>query len=560
MKKIKAIKALMVTILLIMLFAFSASAVNHVESINIDVTLNKDGSADIHQEWTGEFDEGTECYYEFNTGNRLELKNLKVSKDGKEYQTIYSWNVNASFLLKFYKCGINTVDRDTVEVCWGISEYGNNTYEIDYTVYNVVGSHPESDGFNFRFINDKMNTGPTDARVTVSLWDGTPITDENCNIWAFGYSGMFEFKDGKAVAYTENALRSQNHVTLMMEFPKGIFEPAYISDESFEEVKEEAFSGSDYNSGDQYAYGIIDKIVIVIFVCILILGVLGFVGYFLARKLKKEKLKKESIYYRDVPAKDELNKYYILMHSLKETEESSIIAARILSLIIAGVIEPIDTGEKNIKKKGVSFKINSAINVDLNEYDRRLYAILKASAGDDGVLEPAEMTKYCNKHHEILRSFLSKCKGDGTKALNTLRASKNGSYTNVFKLTESGINEFQKIYGLKKYLSDFSLIDERTVGDISIWQEYLVYASLFGIADKVAEQLKKVYPAQIPEIEYYERNVIFANTCRTHIYVNMRKTEQAVQSQSVRYSGGGGGASFGGGGGFSGGGSGGGTR
>ena len=77
----------------------------------------------------------------------------------------------------------------------------------------------------------------------------------------------------------------------------------------------------------------------------------------------------------------------------------------------------------------------------------------------------------------------------------------------------------------------------------------MVYATLFGIADKVIDQFKQVYP------ETYNRNVIIAHS----YYHSMHRSAQRAM-QAKRASGGGGRASFGGGGGFSGGGRGGGSR
>ena len=63
---------------------------------------------------------------------------------------------------------------------------------------------------------------------------------------------------------------------------------------------------------------------------------------------------------------------------------------------------------------------------------------------------------------------------------------------NVF--TIEGLNECEKWKGLKKYMEEFSLLNEKEVPQIAIWEEFLVYATAFGIADKVLKQLKIVYP------------------------------------------------------------------
>lgn len=61
-------------------------------------------------------------------------------------------------------------------------------------------------------------------------------------------------------------------------------------------------------------------------------------------------------------------------------------------------------------------------------------------------------------------------------------------------LTQKGTNEQAKWKGLKKYMEDFSLLNEREVPELVLWEKYLVYATAFGIADKVISQLKVRYP------------------------------------------------------------------
>ena len=61
-------------------------------------------------------------------------------------------------------------------------------------------------------------------------------------------------------------------------------------------------------------------------------------------------------------------------------------------------------------------------------------------------------------------------------------------------LTQKGANEQEQWKALKKYMEDFSLLNEREVPELVLWEKYLVYATAFGIADKVLEQLKVKYP------------------------------------------------------------------
>lgn len=560
MKNRKVLIKLFAVFSMLFIFAFSASASNHVENIRIDVTLNKDGSALIEQEWKGTFDEGTECYYEFNAGDTLSLQNFTVSCNGREYTTLNSWNVNASFNGKAYKCGLNDLGRDNYEVCWGISEYGKNIYKISYTVENVVVSYDDSDGFNFRFINPGMNTGPTDATITFKMADGTQLNDLNTNIWAFGYDGNINFRSGYVEGYTTYPMGYNNHMTVMMEFQKGLFEPDYFMGGGFEtEVKDPAFDGSYYEEYENYEGSDEAFFIITLLMIVLVFGSFAAGAIWtVVQKIKKKKIEKNAQYVRDVP-KEDINVSYSLLNSLHDCEEGDIISARILRLIGKGIITPIDDGDKGLLAgKKVSFRINPVNDSDIEHWDKKLYEILKASAGADGILEPLEMKLYCRDHPSTLRAFLNRCKLSGEERLDELKCSKKGRYSYVAHLSENGIKMLSDLYGFKKYLKEFSLIDERTVSDTYIWQEYLIYATLFGIADEVADQLVKVNPQIEPQINVYRRDIYFARTCRRYMYSNMMRTEQAARSSAA--SGSGGRVSFGGGGGFRGGGFGGGTR
>lgn len=66
--------------------------------------------------------------------------------------------------------------------------------------------------------------------------------------------------------------------------------------------------------------------------------------------------------------------------------------------------------------------------------------------------------------------------------------------SNLRTLTQKGENEREEWRALKKYMEDFSLLNEREVPELVLWEKYLVYATAFGIADKVLAQLKIRYP------------------------------------------------------------------
>ena len=95
---------------------------------------------------------------------------------------------------------------------------------------------------------------------------------------------------------------------------------------------------------------------------------------------------------------------------------------------------------------------------------------------------------------------------------------------------------------------------------VSRWEEYLVFGALFGIADKVAKQLKDINPELFTQVVNCDMDTFVLLLLRSNMLSN------AILNTSVNYAasqagqGLGGHSSFGGGGGFSGGGFGGGSR
>ena len=120
-------------------------------------------------------------------------------------------------------------------------------------------------------------------------------------------------------------------------------------------------------------------------------------------------------------------------------------------------------------------------------------------------------------------------------------------------LTQKGVNLKEKWKGLKKYMEDFSLLDKREVPELVVWEKYLVYATAFGIAEKVIKQLKIVYPNfdEITDgIRTYSYMGIMMNTNFSTFFSHSISSSISSSYSSTYSSGYGGGGGFSGGGGF----------
>lgn len=110
-------------------------------------------------------------------------------------------------------------------------------------------------------------------------------------------------------------------------------------------------------------------------------------------------------------------------------------------------------------------------------------------------------------------------------------------------LTQLGEDEYAKWRGLYNFLNSETLIHERTIIELPIWEKYLVYATAFGLSEKVINAISIRCP------EASSSAVLGNNYYRSgRIHHSSRSFRSAVHSGSSVARSGGGGFGYGGGG------------
>lgn len=137
-------------------------------------------------------------------------------------------------------------------------------------------------------------------------------------------------------------------------------------------------------------------------------------------------------------------------------------------------------------------------------------------------------------------------------------------YVAASKRTKEGNEDYSKWIGLKNYMKDFGRMHEKELPEIILWEKYLVYATIFGLAKKLAKdmEIKVKEFSDIDSTDIIRFNMInnminVSNTVGTTISAVKRTADNAyAAAHSSNSSGGGfgggfssGGGSFGGGGG-----------
>lgn len=131
-------------------------------------------------------------------------------------------------------------------------------------------------------------------------------------------------------------------------------------------------------------------------------------------------------------------------------------------------------------------------------------------------------------------------------------------------LSKKGYIEKMQWEALEKYMKDYSLLKEKQVFDIVLWEKFLVYATAFGISKKVIEQLKIVHPEAFISNDNYnthygywylisnrsfgENSFNNLNNIFEGAYMSAQSAYNIAHSAESSGSGGGGGFSSGGGG------------
>ena len=555
----KRIPLIMAVLLSLALSGRPAAAQNQVHDVDITVTLATDGSAQIREVWDMTLSRGTEVYLGRENLGDIKIQNLTVSDEtGETYKTDRSWDTERSFDRKKGHCGLNSISNG-YEICWGIGEYGNRTYTVDYTLTNLVKSLDDYDMIHYMFYT------PNDFRaehVKVTVEKPGFVMDTLTRIWAFGYDGYIWREDGKVIAESENPLEPSHDIILLMRFDKGTFDSKSVQERPFQVVLDRALEGADEpdNPLPKWKENLYAVLGFFFFLGMILLPFLPMIF----RRVEKRKAKKNTFgltnlssidWSREIPYDcDILKNYYVISTSPDlKAGKNSVASAMILHMLQVGCLETYKDAEGKVN---IMFNKESDGFKQLDHTEEKLWSMMFEASGENHILEEKEFSNWAKRHASSLIKWTSSVKNGGLEGL------RNGGYYKSGKYTETGQQENCKLIGFKKFLEDTTLIKERSTPEVVLWQNYLLFASLIGIAEKVAKELKDINPVLFEKAYSMGYNDMSRVIRMSNSYSNVlsQYTKPPVSSYSggslggFSRSGGGGHSSFGGGGGFSGGG------
>ena len=544
MKKLRYLLIILVSFIFI--DKVNAESIN---SIEMDINIDLFGNATVTEVWDTKATEKTEYYHAFYNIGNSKITNLKVHDETTEYTEI-PWNVDASKEAKAYHYGYNYTDKG-VELCFGKSTYGTHTYTMEYKISNFVSK--TSDDYQIIYWNLLDSITPPPKHVKIRIHSMKKF-DDYMELRAYGQKGVpIKIVNGEIIYETDK--KFDKYAVILAKIDDDMFLTNNVLEHDFDYYLDRAETGADHPNDDIPVWAAIIMGVFGFLVPILtIFGICKFaptgIGTYKLDFGKTGKNVKNKNMFRDIPCnKDIYRAFFVASNYGLMKKYTDFLGVILLKWTKQGHIkvESDDSGLFKKEKSKVIFLEQDASVLD-NKLEIKLYDYMY-TASKDGILESKEFEKWCRKNYtKITKWFKEAMDYASDKLIEEGKITKVqkrdlGIKHDVYKVDPSMMEEAIQMKGLKNFFNEFDNMSDKSAIEVMLWQEYLMYAQIFGVAKKVIKQFKKLYPDVITDYDY--NSIIFIHTISDS---GMSSYSAAGGGSSA---GGGGGGSFGGGGGGS---------
>ena len=542
MKKIY--KILFFTFIFLFFVFINTAQANSISSINMDIYVDKSGNAYVTEVWNCNVTQGTESYHPYYNLGNSKITNLTVSENGRTYTTLSSWNTSASFDSKAYKCGINYISNG-LELCWGISSYGSHSYTVKYTITNFVSQLTDSQMIYWTLIPYDFSNPIGEAYIKIySDFD----YDFDTPVWGYGkYGGTCYVYDGYIEMGSDGKLDSDEYMTILAKFPLGTFNTTNKLDYDFNHYFEMAEDGAvHYNkSNGSKISNIISIIISVLFIVPFIIAIIYCIAAAGNNKLDfgetGNKVPKDVPLFRDIPCRGDIFRAYFIAYNYNlMKKKTDFLGAILLKWLKENKIkiEKQEVG-KIFKKEDTCIVLDNTSTFE-NNLEQELHSMFY-TASKDGILENKEFERWCSSNYSKILNWFDKILDyeqdilvkEGKIVRQEFK--KIGFKGHKYIVDSSLMEEAKELKGLKLFLEDFTLMDKREAIEVTLFEYYMIFAQILGIAKKVASQFKKLYPDIIENYNYDYDDILLIHTISNS---GISKAESA-RSRAQSYSSGG---------------------
>lgn len=577
----------------------------YLNKLEFYAKINSDGSMDVTEIWNIDIRNTNTLYktFEIDSEKYSSIENVLV-KDVTANMELTHINQEMYHVTKNCYYGLKNSKGD-FEIAWGVgldNSHDIRTYEISYTVKDVIGKYNDYSELYWQFVGKDFEIDAEKITGTIKLPEEAKNTEE-IKVWGHteDLNGEIYVTDKDEIKFQLNNFNSGRYVEVRILFPSDmIISTARTYNENrYDDVLEEEAKWAKQANLRRKWQEIEEEVILtfVIFViialCIIFIEKATKYGKKLSG-INKYKPEQKLEYFRELPEEDVTpgEALYILKEPYNKFSSyfGKIFSATLLNLKLK---EYIDLKVEKTEKSKEKIYINKLKNPDnnLKGDEKRILEFIYKAYNKKTEIEIKDLEKYIEKHPAGVESLIKGCEKNIENQLQTngildeKQKEEFSKYTNlatlyyiftiillfwafpvsiillingiicskikknVNVLTQKGVNSKEKWKGLKNYMEKFSLLDEKEIPAIEVWEKYLVYATVFGISDKVLKQLKTVYP-DIDKIDAINTSTYMYFMYHSNFGTSFTSSiNSSISSSYSSATGGGGGFSGGGGGG-----------
>lgn len=584
----------------------------YLNNLDFETQINSDGSINVTEKWNIDISETNTLYKVFTSDKSKysSITNVKVKEITNNQNTNFinsnKWEYHVN---KGYYYGTKNQDGD-FEIGWGVgldNSDATREYEISYTVQDAITKYNDYAELYWQFVGEHFEI--SSKKITGTIYLPSKVQNiEEIKVWGHtkDLNGTIYATDTNKIEFEINNYRSGRYVEIRTLFPTSLINTSGRTKNTNilqKVLDEETKWAEEANLRRKRAETIKKSLFVIAIIANVLIGaffIKKFIKY--TKKLKEIKEYEPSTkleYYRDIPNENATpGEVYMItnikssLNSFFATTVGNIFSATILDLTLKGYLEI--NQEKDGKKEKIKIKTLKDTTNELKEDEILIYNFIKKAINQKEEIELKELEKYITKNPRQVEKLIENIHKNVKKQLKEEKLIDNeilkqykdyqekqllyffaaifgfaliiilfpviitiimnivacGRILKRLKiLSQKGIEEKEKWDGLKRYMENFSMLDRREVPELVIWEKYLVYATVFGIAEKVIKQLKMIYPNfnEISNVGTYTyMNLMMNSSFNTSFSRSISTSMSSVYSSG---SGGGGGFSGGGGGG-----------
>lgn len=537
MKKIILLLLLIFSILIPLKTVFAKDY--YFPKVVVNITIEKDGSFLVKEERTYKFDGSFSwATYTLDKKNFDRIEDFSIADENGTFEkTATETGLPSTFTFN------ETPYRYEAKFFYRASNT-EKTFTISYKVIGGIKVYEDVADFYWKLVGTGWDKKTKLFEGYVYLPEALP-SESDLKVFGHGpTNGIVQRIDSKGAYYKVENLPPNTYVEARVVFPSNILSTSnIIKENAYQRIMDEELALA--KKTEQEKSTLRNKLFLYIF---LWLAFLGFYLYLFFSFGKESPPKREIIYYRDIP--EDLPPAIVGYLMRAEVVDAKDLASSILYLIKKGYIRlEVKEEEKNYilfkkKEKVTYFYKTEKSPLDLPPHLKLAYDFLfyTVSEGND-FTSTEELKKFSRKKgkigYEFFKDFTEAVKEEGRQkhyfenrtrifviyftvliaisilttilVINTPLAPLFALDFFIFlvfallsitlkKRTEIGNEAFAEWNGLKRFLEDFSNLKDYAPSSIAIWEDYIVYATTFGIAEEVLKQLQMNLD-KIPEDE-----------------------------------------------------------